>query len=223
MNKISWVKLLKVMEKEAKKRNAPVFEISNYIDGPFQYLIFAVLSSRTRDDQTLKAASNLFKKAKTPEDLARMSIEEIQKLIKGVGFYRIKAKRIKELAKIISERGIPDNFKDLIKLPSVGRKTANVVISNAFKKPAIAVDTHVHRISNRLGLVKTKKPEETENELKKIVPKEFWRKINKVFVGFGQTVCKPIKPLCKECPFKLYCPSSDFLPSPSQEPSTGSH
>ncbi len=204
-DKNSWKVLLDKMEYEAKKRSAPVFEIDKIIETPFQWVLFVVLSSRTRDEQTLKVARKFFKVIRKPEDLIKLSVDEVEKLIYGVGFYRIKAKKIKELAEIIKRNGIPDNFNELLKLPSIGRKSANMILSILFKKPTIAVDTHVHRISNRLGLVKTKKPEETEEELRKIVPKEFWARVNKVFVGFGQTVCKPIKPLCDDCPVRFCC------------------
>lgn len=200
-------KLLETMENEAKRRNAPVFTLKGFLNDSFQHLIFAVLGSRTKDEITVKAAKKLLSKAKTPEILAKMSVREIEKLIEGVGFYRVKAKNLKKLAeKLVKEYNskIPLEFDELIKLPGVGRKTANIVLS-ASKIPAIAVDTHVHRISNRLGLVKTEKPEETEEELKKLFPKKLWNRVNAAFVGFGQTVCKPVKPLCNECPIK-WCP-----------------
>lgn len=195
--------MLDKMEAEARKRNAPVFIHSEKLE-PYQVLIAAVLSARTRDEQTSKAVEKLFSRAKSVEEIAEMSLEEIENLIRNVGFYRVKARRIKDIARIISERGMPDTFEDLMNLPGVGRKTANIVLSY-MGKPAIAVDTHVHRISNRLGIVKTKRPEETERELKKLFPVELWNRINYVFVGFGQTVCLPRKPLCKECPIKDLC------------------
>ncbi len=199
--------LLDKMEREAKKRNAPVFTLKSGLKEPFHHLVAALLSSRTRDEVTIVAAQRLLSKAKTPEDLAKMDVKEIEELIKGVGFYRVKAKKLKELAKILVEKynsKVPLDIEELTKLPGIGRKSANVVLAYS-GVPAIAVDTHVHRISNRLGLVKTKKPEETEEELKKIFPKELWSRVNKVFVGFGQTVCKPQKPLCDECPISEFC------------------
>jgi endonuclease-3 len=195
--------ILDRMEEEAKKRKAPIF-LHNARLEPYQILIATILSARTRDGQTAKAVERLFSKAKSLEELAEMSVEEIEDLIKSVGFYRIKARRIKELARILKEKGIPDNFEDLIKLPGVGRKTANIFLSY-IGKPAIAVDTHVHRISNRLGIVNTRNPRETEEALKNIFPVDLWQRINYVFVGFGQTVCLPRKPLCDECPVSDYC------------------
>ncbi len=208
---LSWEYLLDIMEREAKKRNAPVYSLKRNLN-PFQILVSAILSTRTRDEQTAKACEKLFKVVSTPEDLLKLSEDEIDRLIKEVGFHRVKAKNLKKLAEILVERygsNVPSEFDELIKLPGVGRKVANIVLANAFGKPAIAVDTHVHRIANRMCLVKTEKPEETERELMKAVPKELWHKVNKPFVGFGQTVCKPIKPLCNDCPFKDFCPKRD--------------
>lgn len=198
------VKVVELMEEEAVKRKAPVYHLKAEIKTPFQHLVAALLSSRTRDEATVKAAQNLFSRVEGPEDLLRMSKEEIAELIKGVGFYRVKAKRLKELAeKLVKEYNseVPLKFEELIKLPGIGRKSANVVLAYS-GIPAIPVDTHVHRIANRLGWVKTSKPEETEEELKRLFPVEFWKKVNRAMVGFGQTVCKPQKPLCDECPIR---------------------
>jgi len=206
---LGWDGLLELMEREAKKRKAPVLTLKGFLNEPFQHLVSAILSARTRDEQTVKAATDLFKVANTPEKLARLSEDEIANLIKSAGFYRNKAKNLKAMAEILVGRydsKVPDTFEELVKLPGVGRKTANVVLAYAFDKSTIAVDTHVHRISNRLGLVKTRKPEETEEELKRIVPENLWRRVNHAFVAFGQTVCKPIKPLCSECPIGKACP-----------------
>lgn len=193
--------LLEKMEGAAKERGAPIFLHRTKLE-PYQLLIAAVLSSRTRDEQTAKAVERLFSKAKSIEDLARMEVSEIEELIKNVGFYRVKARRIKEIAKMLIGRNFPETFEELLQLPGVGRKTANVVLSY-LGKPAIAVDTHVHRIANRIGLVKTKTPEETEEELKKIFPIELWNRVNEVFVGFGQTICLPRNPRCSECPVEV--------------------
>ena len=194
-------KLLDVMEVESRKRKAPVYELKSELRTPFHHLVAALLSSRTRDEITIQAAQRLLDLADSPEKLASMSVSEIEDLIKGVGFYRVKARRLKELATILVKRynsKVPLQFEELIKLPGIGRKSANVVLAH-LGHPAIAVDTHVHRVSNRIGLVKTKKPNETEAELKKIFPEKLWNRVNRVFVGFGQTVCKPQKPLCNEC------------------------
>jgi len=206
---IGWEKLLDLMEEEAKKKSAPVFILKGFLNDPFQHLVFTVLSARTRDEQTVKAARNLFKVANTPEKLAKLSEEEIAVLIESAGFYRNKAKNLKAMAEILVKEYssmVPDTFEELVKLPGVGRKTANVVLAYAFNKNTIAVDTHVHRLANRLGFVRTERPEETEIELKKVVPPELWRRVNRTFVAFGQTICKPIKPLCEECPIEDVCP-----------------
>lgn len=198
------VEIVEVMEREAIKRKAPVYHLKAEIKTPFQHLVAALLSSRTRDEATVRAAQNLFAKVKKPEDLLKLSEEEIAELIKGVGFYRVKAKRLKELAKKLVEdysSEVPLSFEELVKLPGIGRKSANVVLAYS-DIPAIPVDTHVHRIANRLGWARTTKPEETEEVLKRLFPLEFWEKVNRAMVGFGQTVCKPQKPLCDECPIK---------------------
>lgn len=175
---------------------------------PLQILIGTILSARTRDENTTVAVSNLFAKYKTAKELASADTKKIEKLIKSTGFYHVKAKRIKDVAKILLEQHngkVPNDIDELLKLPGVGRKTANCVLVYAFNKPAVPVDTHVHRIANRLGLVQTKTPEQTEMELVSTIDKKYWTKINDTFVMFGQTVCKPIGPLCERCLLKKNC------------------
>ena len=176
--------------------------------GPFSILIGTILSARTRDENTAKVVKKLFAKYKSSESLAKAKIRDVEKLIKSIGFYHVKAKRIVEVSSIIESEfngKVPDNFDDLLGLPGVGRKTANCVLVYAFDKPAIPVDIHVHRISNRLGLVETKTPEETELELMKIIPKKYWLEINETFVMYGQNICKPISPMCTICGIKKDC------------------
>ncbi len=175
---------------------------------PMRILIGTIISARTRDENSKVAISNLFEKYSTLEELANADIKKMEKLIKHAGFYRVKAKRIKKVAKILIEQyngNVPDNIDELLKLPGVGRKTANCGLVYAFEKPAIPVDTHVHRIANRLGLVQTKTPEQTEIELTSKIDKIYWLKINEMFVMFGQNVCKPIGPLCEPCLLKNHC------------------
>ncbi|MCX8029596.1 MAG: endonuclease III [Brevinematales bacterium] len=175
---------------------------------PFQILVSTILSLRTKDEVTYPVASKLFQNLKTPEDFAKAEVKDIEKLIYPVGFYRNKAKILKEISKILIDKyngKVPSNIEDLTSLPGVGRKTANLVLSVAFGIDAICVDTHVHRISNRIGLVKTKTPEETEFKLMEIIPKQHWRKINYLMVAFGQTICKPRNPLCNKCNIKNMC------------------
>jgi len=175
---------------------------------PFYILISTVLSARNRDEMTVKAVTKLFAKYKTPKQIAEAPLRKLEPLIKQSGFYKTKAKRIKELSRILLDKHkgkVPDDFEKLIELPGVGRKTAGCVMVYAFNKPAIPVDTHVHRISNRLGWVKTKTREQTEQELMKIVPKEHWLDVNEVLVIHGKTVCKPIRPRCEKCNITKYC------------------
>lgn len=177
-------------------------------EGPFSILIGTILSARTRDENTTKIVKLLFSKYKNPKQLANAKLKDVEKIIKPIGFYHVKAKRIIDVAKIIDSKyngKVPQNLEELVDLPGVGRKTANCVLVYAFDKPAIPVDIHVHRISNRLGLVKTKTPEETEVELMKKIPKKYWLEINDTFVMYGQNICKPITPLCDVCKIKSYC------------------
>ncbi|HLC52531.1 MAG TPA: endonuclease III [Candidatus Nanoarchaeia archaeon] len=175
---------------------------------PFQLLVMTSLSARSKDSTVIPIVKEMFAKYPNPEDFVKINIKELEKIIFKIGFYRTKSKHIKELSKIIISQyhgKIPEAFEDLISLPGVGRKTANCILNYAFRKPAIAVDVHVHRISNRLGWIKTKTPEETEEALKKIVPKEEWINVNKLLVGHGQTICSPIKPNCPKCSINSYC------------------
>ncbi len=177
---------------------------------PFRVLIATVLSQRTRDEVTDRAAEKLFMKYGTCSTLSRADINDIEELIREVGFYRIKAPRVKEIARIIDNdfKGeVPSDLEKLLLLPGVGRKTANCVLVYGFGKDAVAVDTHVHRISNRLGFVKTKTPQETENELIRVLPKKHWRYINELLVRFGQDLCRPLGPKCGVCPVSDICPS----------------
>ncbi len=177
---------------------------------PFRVLIATVLSQRTRDEITDRAAEKLFAKYGTCSELSRAEIGDIEELIREVGFYRIKAPRLKEIARMIDNdfKGeVPADLDKLLLLPGVGRKTANCVLVYGFGKDAVAVDTHVHRISNRLGLVKTKTPKDTESELTRVLPKKYWRYINELLVRFGQDLCRPLSPKCGMCPVSDVCPS----------------
>lgn len=176
--------------------------------GPFSILIGTILSARTKDESTTKVVKVLFSKYKNAKELANAKVKDVEKIIKSIGFYHVKSKRIIEVAKIIDRKYkgiVPDNLDELVELPGVGRKTANCVLVYAYEKPAIPVDIHVHRISNRLGLVETKTPEETEQELMKKIPKKFWIEINDTFVMYGQNICKPISPMCQVCKIKNSC------------------
>ena len=176
--------------------------------GPFSILIGTILSARTKDESTTKVVKILFSKYKNSKELSNAKLKDVENIIKSIGFYHVKAKRIIEVSKIINSKYdgiVPDELEKLVDLPGVGRKTANCVLVYAFDKPAIPVDIHVHRISNRLGLVKTKTPEETELELMKKIPKKFWLEINDTFVMYGQNICKPVSPMCDVCKIKKDC------------------
>lgn len=190
--------------------------IKNFKRNPFKVLVATVLSQRTRDENTEKAVKKLFAIYKNSEQLANADIKEIEPLIRNVGFYRNKARAIKEIANILLKKyngEVPSEFEKLIELPSVGRKTANCVLAYGFGITAIPVDVHVHRISNRIGLVKTKNAEETEFALQKVIPKRYWIEFNNLFVKFGQRICLPRNPLCEECEINRYCRSFTFSSS----------
>ncbi|MFX1366123.1 MAG: endonuclease III [Promethearchaeota archaeon] len=187
-------------------------ELAKNKHDPFKILISTILSARTKDANTRMATERLFSKYNTPRSIADANINDIEQLIKSAGFYKVKAARIKEVSKILVNKYnsiIPKNYEELISLPGVGSKTANCVLVYAFKMPAIPVDTHVHRISNRLGWVKTKNPLKTEEALKEKIPKELWLKINRLFVRFGQQICFPLRPKCNLCSLNNICPK-DF-------------
>lgn len=197
-----------------KKINKIMNRLNKYVAeppknlNPFRVLITTILSQRTRDENTDEAAAALFAVYKTPREIANAPVEEIERLIKKAGFFRVKAKRVKEVSRIIHEDYrdvVPEDIKELLGLPGVGRKTANCVLVYGFRKNAIPVDIHVHRISNRLGLVHTKTPEETELELMRIVPENYWLDLNEKLVRFGQDICRPIGPKHDECPINDLC------------------
>jgi endonuclease III len=197
------------VERARKDDSTALQEISDSTDGdPFRVLIGTVLSHRTKDEVTAVASSRLFKKYPNVKSLARANTRTVVKLIRPVGFYNTKARTVKKISKILLEKyggEVPQNMDQLLELPSVGRKTANCVFVYGFKTPAIPVDTHVHRIFNRLGVVKTKTPDKTEEELTRLADRSDWLPLNEVFVMFGKTVCKPIGPHCSECPLNDRC------------------
>lgn len=175
---------------------------------PFKILVTTLLSARTKDQITSEVVIRLFKKINSHNELRKYSLEELEKLIYPVGFFRNKAKYLQQLPDILDEKfngKIPETIDELIKLPGVGRKTANLVRAIAFKKPAICVDIHVHRISNRIGYVQTKTPFETEMVLREKLPKEYWINFNSYLVAFGQNHCTPRNPRCSTCPIWEQC------------------
>jgi len=175
---------------------------------PFHVLISTVLSQRTKDENTFVASKRLFSRYNDPSRLARAPLAEIRKLIRPAGFPTAKSKAIREIAMIVHEEygdEVPADMEKLLALPLVGRKTANCVLVYGFGLDAIPVDTHVHRVSNRIGLAKTARPEDTETALVKVIPRDLWRTVNTLFVAFGKNVCTPRNPKCGICPVKTHC------------------
>ena len=203
-------KMLSVIRREVKQWKQPI--VGTFAEGEhalFKILISTLLSLRTQDKTTEAASHRLFKVAQTPQELLKLSEKEIEKLIYPVGFYRTKAKTLLKVCRLLLERHdvrVPETIEALLALPGVGRKTANLVLTVGHKKPGICVDTHVHRISNRWGLVKTKTPDETEMALRKILPKRYWIEYNDLLVCYGQNLCQPVSPHCSGCKIRSYCP-----------------
>lgn len=196
--------VLKILNKKSQK--TMLGELSQ--KDPFYILISTVLSARNRDDQTIKAVRILFSHYKTPQQIANAPIGKLEPMLRLTGFYKTKAKRIKELSKILIKKyngTVPQTYDELTSLPGVGRKTAGCVMVYAFGIPAIPVDTHVNRIANRLGWTKSKSPLKSEQELMNLVPKKYWHLVNEGMVIHGQTICKPITPSCSKCPIRKYC------------------
>lgn len=194
-----------------KKEDSPRSEFVKYMEDvhdPFLVLISCILSLRTKDETTYPATLRMLKLGRTPEDFASMEEETLSQAIYPVGFYRNKARQIIELSKELVEKydsKVPSEIDELVKFNGVGRKTANLTLAKGFQIPAICVDVHVHRISNRLGYVSTKTPDETEMELRKKLPKKYWLDINTILVTHGQNICKPQRPLCERCCIAKYC------------------
>ena len=203
--------IFSALKQELRKYNQPVVSRSkqDIADTPFVTLISCLLSLRTKDEVTEQASRHLLIKYNSPEQLVQLSEQQIASLIYPVGFYKTKAKRIKEISQTLLDKyqgKVPDEFEELLSLKGVGRKTANIVMVYGHKKHGyLPIDTHCHRIPNRLGWIKTKSPEDTEQALKKILPSEYWDDFNDLFVTFGQTICVPISPFCSRCPIQQYC------------------
>lgn len=201
---------IKKLIQNRKTSKAPIITfISERGATPFEILVSTLLSLRTKDEVTALAAHRLFQVARTPVDLVNIDEEVLKKLIYPVGFYPTKAKRLLSISRILLDQynsQVPNSIDELMRLPGVGRKTANLVMTEGFKIPAVCVDTHVHRISNRIGYVNTKTPEKTELALREKLPRKHWIKYNELLVTFGQTVCRPVSPFCSTCPAADMCP-----------------
>jgi endonuclease-3 len=202
-------KIIKTLRKEVRQFEVPIVtEISRRRRDPFEVLVATILSLRTKDQVTREAARRLLERARTPKAIIAMKEQEIARLIFPVGFYKTKAQNLKKISEDLMEKfggEVPDDLDELLKLKGVGRKTANLVVTLAFGKPGICVDTHVHRVSNRLGYVATKDPEATEMALREKLPREYWIEYNDLLVTWGQNICRPISPFCSKCAIRPYC------------------
>lgn len=202
-------KIIPILREEVRDLNVPIVtEISRKRRNPFEVLVSTILSLRTKDEVTRVAAKRLLEKGNSPEAILVLPEGEIAGLIFPVGFYKTKAKTLKQICQDLIEKHegkVPDELDELLKLKGVGRKTANLVITMGFGKLGVCVDTHVHRISNRLGLVKTKNPNETEMALRKRLPREYWIEYNDLLVTWGQNTCRPISPFCSRCKIRPLC------------------
>ena len=208
--------IMTILKKELSERQPPLVSRDKWEEipkTPFTTLISCILSLRTKDEITDKASLRLLKTYNTPEQLLSLSEQELQHLIYPVGFYRVKARTIQAISKTLLEKydgKVPDTFKELLTLKGVGRKTANIVmVYGHHNANYLPIDTHCHRIPNRLGWIKTETPEQTEQALKQILPKHYWMAFNHLFVTFGQTICLPVSPLCSRCPINDYCKKVD--------------
>jgi endonuclease III len=198
--------VVRILRKEI--RQWPLPAIGHYVATPFTTLISCILSLRTQDKTTNAASGRLFAIADTPQEMLATPVDVIQKAIYPVSFYRVKAQTIHKICDQLLTRfggDVPSKLEELLELPGVGRKTANIVVTLGFRKAGIAVDIHVHRISNRLGYVRTKTPDDTEMALRKKLPRRYWIIYNDLLVAYGQNLCKPISPFCSKCKIAMYC------------------
>lgn len=202
-------RVLRILQAESKKWNVPIVTlVAQRSDDPYQILISTLISLRTKDKVTTEASNRLFAEARTPSVMLKLKAPRIRTLIYPAGFYKRKADTILEVSRLLMDRHggrVPDDLDLLLELPGVGRKTANLVLTLGFGKPGICVDTHVHRITNRFGYVKTRTPDETEMALRARLPKAWWIPINDILVAFGQGLCAPISPHCSKCPVSAWC------------------
>jgi endonuclease-3 len=209
MDDRNMAEIIRLLELELGKRELPIVtQLAEEHRDPFEILISTLLSLRTKDEVTAVATKRLFTLASTPAEMLRLSEAEIQRAIYPVGFYRNKAETIQHVCRELLERfqsRVPDSIEELLTLKGVGRKTANLVVSLGFGGAGLCVDIHVHRISNRMGYVRTKNPEETEFALRAKLPPENWSRYNTLLVAFGRNTCRPVSPLCSHCPVEVYC------------------
>jgi endonuclease-3 len=204
-----FIKAWPVLTRQVKKLDLPwLEEQASHEKDPFKVLASCILSLRTQDRTTREASRRLFSLASTPRKLSKLPVQVIEKAIYPVGFFRVKARRIKKLSRVIADQyrsNVPDTMEGLTGLEGVGRKTANLVLTLGYDKYGICVDTHVHRIVNRWGLINTNTPLDTEMLLREIMPLRYWKKLNGILVAFGQGICKPVSPLCSDCMISSLC------------------
>ena len=198
--------VIRILKREVRRWEEPI--VGRYREDPFTTLISCLLSLRTKDETTRGASTRLFRLARSPQRMARLSTQTIERAIYPVGFYRTKARTVRSVCHdLLSRYGgrVPGDLDELLTIKGVGRKTANLVVTLAFRKPGICVDTHVHRISNRWGYVRTKTPEQTEMALRAKLPRRYWQIYNDLLVTFGQNLCHPTSPWCSRCPLERVC------------------
>ena len=208
MRKNEVSKVMEILEKHFHHTERTTLNRMRKKPNAFKILISCLLSLRTQDKNTEKASNRLFAVADTPKNISKLPLKKIEKLIFSSGHYKKKAKTLKEVSKLILGKykgKVPDNKEELLSIKGVGPKTANIVLSFAYGQQVLPIDTHCHKIPNRIGWVKTKMPEQTEKELEKILEKKYWKEFNSIFVLFGKTICKPISPLCSQCPIEKFC------------------
>jgi len=202
--------VIKILERECAALKTPYVTVvaESGTRSPFKVLVSCILSLRTKDDVTMAASERLFAIAKTPAELATLDEEVIEKAIYPAGFYKTKAKTLKSMAVVLRDKyfsEVPHTIEGLLQLRGVGRKTANLVVTLGYGRPGICVDTHVHRISNRWGLVSTKTPDKTEFALRECLPTKYWIRFNDLLVTYGQNICRPISPFCSKCAIFGFC------------------
>ncbi|MEJ2717734.1 MAG: endonuclease III [Deltaproteobacteria bacterium] len=202
-------KIISILREEVRSLQVPIVtEVSRQRREPFEVLVATILSLRTKDEVTRVAAARLLERARTPSEILALPEEEIAKLIFPVGFYKTKARTLRGICRDLLEKhggNVPDDLDELLQLKGVGRKTANLVITLGFGKYGVCVDTHVHRVCNRLGYVQTKTPDETEMALRKKLPRKYWIEFNDLLVTWGQNICRPTSPFCSRCKIRPYC------------------
>jgi endonuclease-3 len=211
MKTVTLEQVLRILRREIKQWKVPAVGViaESAVDRPFETLVSTILSLRTKDAVTEKASRRILSVAPTPQALAALPASGIEELIYPVGFYRTKAKNLKETCRILSNHHqgrVPRRIEDLLELPGVGRKTANLVVTIGYNRPGICVDTHVHRITRIWGYVNAPSPDKTEAALRAKLPKRHWKTFNDILVTFGQNLCKPVSPLCSQCPVRELCP-----------------